>query len=80
MPMYEYECKRCGNTFELLRSMNQDDSGVVCQKCGAAQVRRKFSVIAAVSRSGDNGVSDFAEGGTCSSSGICGCSGLSCSH
>jgi putative FmdB family regulatory protein len=78
MPMYEYECKACGKNFELLRSMKQADTDVVCQHCGAPTIQRKLSLFASVSKEGNGAVSDLSSGGSCSS-GLCGCGGGSCS-
>jgi len=33
MPTYDYKCKKCGNKFELFRSI-QDESTVTCPVCG----------------------------------------------
>ncbi|MDR0663723.1 MAG: hypothetical protein LBF80_06570 [Spirochaetaceae bacterium] len=33
MPTYEYECKKCGDAFELFQSMS-DEPVRVCPKCG----------------------------------------------
>lgn len=80
MPMYEYECTTCGNAFDMLRSMSQADTGVVCVQCGSEQVQRKLSVFASFSK--EAGGADHHHhhhgGGGCSS-GMCGCSGSSCS-
>jgi putative FmdB family regulatory protein len=38
MPTYEYECKKCGHTFEAFQSMN-DEPLKKCPKCGKS-VRR----------------------------------------
>jgi len=32
MPIYEYQCSRCKNIFELVRKMGED-CGAVCPKC-----------------------------------------------
>src|SRR5512136_3093918 len=32
MPIYEYQCRRCNNVFELLHKMDEDCK-VVCPKC-----------------------------------------------
>jgi putative FmdB family regulatory protein len=45
MPIYEYECKSCGEKFELRRGMTDSDSEIKCPKCGAANPRRVFSVF-----------------------------------
>ncbi len=43
MPIYEYECDKCGYKFELLRKINEDGS-VDCVKCGGCS-RRVFSSV-----------------------------------
>ncbi|MBN1620605.1 zinc ribbon domain-containing protein [candidate division WOR-3 bacterium] len=35
MPLYEYECVKCGKSFELLRDFNSS-SEIQCPFCGAA--------------------------------------------
>ena len=52
MPIYEYECIKCGERFELRRSIADSDSEVKCPKCGAEEPRRVFSVFATGSSSG----------------------------
>ena len=52
MPIYEYECTKCGERFELRRSIADSDSEVKCPKCGAEEPRRVFSVFATGSSSG----------------------------
>ena len=51
MPIYEYECKSCGQKFELRRSVADKDGEVTCPKCGDEQPRRLFSIFATVSSS-----------------------------
>ena len=51
MPIYEYECEKCGERFELRRGMADGDSDVNCLKCGAKKPRRVFSVFATGSSS-----------------------------
>ncbi|MDR2659258.1 MAG: zinc ribbon domain-containing protein [Spirochaetaceae bacterium] len=38
MPTYEYECKKCGNVFDVFQSFS-DKPVTVCTKCGG-EVRR----------------------------------------
>jgi len=38
MPTYEYECKKCGNPFELFQNMT-DAPVEICPQCGG-EVRR----------------------------------------
>ena len=51
MPIYEYECRKCEEKFELRRSIADSDSEVGCPKCGAENPRRVFSVFAVSSSS-----------------------------
>ena len=46
MPLYEYECVKCGEKFELRRSMSDSDSEIRCLKCGAKHPQRVFSAFA----------------------------------
>jgi putative FmdB family regulatory protein len=46
MPLYEYHCRECGHTFEMLRSMKDADADAECPKCHSAEVERQFSTFA----------------------------------
>ncbi|TET74512.1 MAG: zinc ribbon domain-containing protein [Dehalococcoidia bacterium] len=52
MPVYEYECTKCGQRFELRRGMADRDDEIRCPRCGAESPRRVFSVFATGSSSG----------------------------
>lgn len=52
MPLYEYECRKCGARFELLRRMNDADRDVRCPKCQTKDVERLISGFAAGSCAG----------------------------
>ena len=45
MPVYEYECQKCGQKFELRRSMTDNDDEIECPKCGEKHPKRVFSVF-----------------------------------
>lgn len=46
MPVYEYICNDCGNSFSLFMSYADYDSAkVICPACGSAAVRRKIRAI-----------------------------------
>ena len=47
MPLYEYHCRKCGKNFELLRRMQDADTGLECPACRSAKVERQFSTFAA---------------------------------
>ncbi len=52
MPLYEFRCKQCENTFELLCRMGEDGKRLVCTKCGSRGARRLMSVFSARVKSG----------------------------
>ena len=43
MPIYEFECAKCGSCFEEL--MESGAENPACPDCGAARARRRFSSI-----------------------------------
>lgn len=53
MPLYEYRCAQCSQTFELLRGMENADRDVVCPKCASEEVERLLSTFSG--RSGGGG-------------------------
>jgi len=63
MPIFEYRCSNCHETFEELR-LSRSDTQVECPHCGGTRAEQLFSVFAA--RSG-------ASGGECfnRSAGLC---------
>lgn len=47
MPIYEYKCKTCEETFEELVSSNTEGDHLTCPTCGAVGARRLVSAFAA---------------------------------
>ncbi|HEY5386478.1 MAG TPA: zinc ribbon domain-containing protein [Thermoleophilia bacterium] len=45
MPLYEYRCEACGETFEIVTSLADRDENAVCPACGAHHTTRVFSPI-----------------------------------
>ena len=45
MPIYEYKCRKCDEKFELMRSMNDDESGIKCPACGADNPQKAISLF-----------------------------------
>jgi putative FmdB family regulatory protein len=70
MPLYEYQCKDCGASFDSLRSMKDSDSPIPCKECHSQETARKISTFNA--SSGGRAVT-HSTGGGCA-----GCSGASC--
>ena len=46
MPIYEYECEKCGNRFENFRLFSGTEKNIKCPKCGAEKPKRIMSSIA----------------------------------
>ncbi|MBI2831638.1 MAG: zinc ribbon domain-containing protein [Chloroflexi bacterium] len=44
MPVYEYECMRCGEKFELQRNVGDSGSEVKCPRC-SGKSKRRFSLF-----------------------------------
>ncbi len=52
MPLYEFQCQRCGHEFEELVSWREVEEGKVrCPNCGSTEVRRRLSLFAISSKS-----------------------------
>lgn len=68
MPIYEYQCKKCGHTFDhLARTLS--DTAKTCPKCGARHPTKRPSTFrASVSQGSDGGVcpTGTCPTGTCS--------------
>ncbi len=48
MPNYEYECKKCGDKFEVRRGFfDKEKAKSVCPKCGSEDTKRVFSFFSA---------------------------------
>ncbi len=43
MPIYEYQCTRCGKKFEVRQSFGEDGTKLNCPKCRAPNPTRLFS-------------------------------------
>jgi putative FmdB family regulatory protein len=52
MPIFEYNCRKCNGSFELLV---RSDTQIACPNCGSEIVVKKLSLFAAqVKRSGES--------------------------
>lgn len=64
MPIYRYECKKCGQVFDFLQTRSSDTP--VCERCNSEDLEKKvtgFSVRMEDTRTTGHGCS-----GTCSCS------------
>ncbi len=64
MPLYEYQCRQCGERFEALVMGSRQP---VCPNCGSKDLEKAFSAPAV--RSGRTGGYTVPSGGGCSSGG-----------
>jgi putative FmdB family regulatory protein len=42
MPIYEYECEKCGHRFDLRKGVTEGDKEVKCPECGTEHSKRVF--------------------------------------
>jgi len=47
MPIYEFECQKCEETFEIMGSYAEREQAHACPKCGSADVRQAISLFSA---------------------------------
>ncbi len=74
MPIYEYNCQKCGRRFEQIRSMSDADKTIECKYCKSKDTHRALSVFFA--QSGGKSLAGSSSGcGSCGG-GNCG----SCNH
>lgn len=45
MPIYEYECTKCSEKFEVLQKISEGNEGLRCPKCDADAPRRVVSAF-----------------------------------
>ncbi len=57
MPIYEYECRRCKERFEVLQKMNEGNSHLRCPKCQAETPQRVLSLFSSGTVKYSNGCS-----------------------
>jgi putative FmdB family regulatory protein len=53
MPIYEYKCETCGDSYEQIRRMSEADSNLECPKCKSHEVNRSLSSFATTSGTPD---------------------------
>ncbi len=62
MPIYEYKCKSCDETFESYRGLLDSDSNVKCPKCGSGNLQRVLSRFFGQNSSGQSCGPKFSGG------------------
>lgn len=64
MPIYSYQCEKCGDYFDLLEGMTAEKVERKCPACGSKKVRKKMSGFSVGGSSGGGGISSCSTG-TC---------------
>jgi len=67
MPLYEYLCRDCGQPFEKMVRMSEQEQTPVCPSCGSPDTRKQISTFA--SHGFSSGSSASAASSSCSSTG-----------
>jgi len=49
MPIYEYRCRDCNHTFQLLQRVGSQGEGVTCPSCEGEHIERLLSAFASAS-------------------------------
>ncbi len=64
MPIYEYECKKCCERFEVLQKAGDTNEGLNCPKCGEDKPERLLSAFCSIGAKGtvSQGASHSAPG------------------
>ena len=44
MPIFEYDCKKCGTVSEFLTGVSANEPEIVCSHCGSSELKKRFSV------------------------------------
>jgi putative FmdB family regulatory protein len=63
VPIYEYKCNGCGQTFETLVFNAKQEQSVACRICASANVTKLLSVFAAGTDSSTRGSLPVAPSG-----------------
>ena len=67
MPIYEYECKKCGKIFEIYQRLSEKGDDIKCPVCGAEKPVKRVSSFSSC------GGGDYASNhGSTGGSGSCG--------
>jgi putative FmdB family regulatory protein len=67
MPLYEYRCKTCGQSFEKMIRFSEADHSPTCPACQSQDTQKKISTFASVGSSTGSGASTLSS--SCGSSG-----------
>lgn len=61
MPIFEYKCKDCNSTFELLTKANGNE-GIICPECHSSNNQKLFSAFSTSAGSSSYSVDNCVSG------------------
>ena len=67
MPIYEYECKKCGKIFEVYQRLSDKPEDIKCPICGAEKPVKRVSSLASCGSGYSSGYG--SSGGSCGGGG-----------
>ncbi len=62
MPIYEYECDQCGESFEKMVRFSEADLTPVCPECASTATHKKISKVVSLGGSDSGGSSSYDSG------------------
>ncbi|GAB4416931.1 MAG: hypothetical protein OHK0032_12980 [Thermodesulfovibrionales bacterium] len=68
MPIYEYICMKCNNSFSVLQKIGFSEKDTICPECGSTDVKKKVSLFCSSTSAGgsfsaSSSLSGFGGGG-----------------
>jgi putative FmdB family regulatory protein len=73
MPIYEYQCTRCGERFEVRQAIGEDGSDLSCPRCRTRNPKR---LVSSFFSPGSGSTEASAKSCPSCSSGVCGLPGI----
>ncbi|MFZ5805745.1 MAG: FmdB family zinc ribbon protein [Verrucomicrobiota bacterium] len=67
MPIYEYQCQKCGAVLEVLIRKKNEKSALLCKKCKGTKFKKIFSTISVVKQDKNQYCCEGRDEGICSS-------------
>lgn len=64
MPIYEYQCQKCGKIFETYMRLSDKDEDLKCPVCGAEKPVKKVSAFSSCGNTGSSSTGSFS-GSSC---------------
>ncbi|MCD4784492.1 MAG: zinc ribbon domain-containing protein [Candidatus Eremiobacteraeota bacterium] len=64
MPIYEYECRKCGNRFDKICISDTKDEEIDCPNCKGNNCKRKISLFSSKSSAPGSSTSGIGQGFT----------------